>query len=98
MATLTSRSSYLTLAMAAALMASAMAQETVSATQPQVRIQLHPMESTSLTVLGTPNSLQLVRLNLAGGLIWLQTSETPSRLLDLGRGGHFRYAVKIGAD
>jgi tetratricopeptide (TPR) repeat protein len=58
---------------------------------------LHPDESRTVEVLGTPGSLQVVEIRLEGGLVWLQSPQTSRRLLDLGKGGHLRYVVEIAS-
>jgi CHAT domain-containing protein len=77
---------------------SCVAQVRLAEDGPPVNLILHPNESRSVEVSGRPGSLRIVEVDLEGGLLLLHSAEAPPRILDLGRGAHFRYAVTIPAD
>jgi CHAT domain-containing protein len=61
-------------------------------------VELQPSQTKTLQVSGAPRSLQVLDVELQGGLIGLQSTETVRRLLDLGRGGHLLFAVEVPAN
>ncbi|WP_221312888.1 CHAT domain-containing tetratricopeptide repeat protein [Granulicella aggregans] len=58
-------------------------------------LQFQPGEIRVLQITGEPHSIQVVKIELGGGLVSLRSPETPNRVLDLGRGGRLFYAVEM---
>jgi CHAT domain-containing protein/tetratricopeptide (TPR) repeat protein len=82
----------------ASLALSAPAQSVLSAAGDHVALRMHPGQSQTVEVTGAAGSLRLLEVELAGGLIYLEPSQGFARVLDLGRGSHFRYAIEIGTN
>jgi CHAT domain-containing protein len=55
-------------------------------------------EKQAYQVIAQPDTLVLFQLRLQGGLLFVQSAETPRRILDLGSGGGLLYAVTATAD
>lgn len=88
----------LLLTTAASLVPPALAQLRLSAPGEHVALRLHPGLSQEVEITGPAGSLRMLQVELTGGLIYLQPPQGFARILDLGRGSHFRYAIDIGPE
>jgi CHAT domain-containing protein len=61
-------------------------------------LELQPTQTKEVQVSGAPRSLQVLDVELQGGLIGLQSAEAVRRILDLGRNGHLLFAVEVPAN
>lgn len=63
-----------------------------------VQSTLKSGEKQAFQVTGQPGTIVLLKLQLQGGLLFIQSPETPRRILDLGAGGELLYAVTAAAN
>jgi CHAT domain-containing protein len=81
-----------------ALMAAVANAQTVISPAGSASIALKFGEKQAYEVAAEPGTIVLFRLQLQGGLLFVQSSETPRRILDLGSGGELLYAVTATGD
>jgi tetratricopeptide (TPR) repeat protein len=89
---------FLTLILAAVHSSSAVSQSALNTEGRATAITLGAKESRLLEIPAAPGSLQVVEIQLQGGLVWIRSEEAPARMLDLGNGGHLFYALRTSAD
>jgi CHAT domain-containing protein len=73
------------------------AQTKLSAEAP-IKVTLNAGQKQALEISAQPGSLGLFQLQMEGGLIAVQSTEAPRRVLDLGRGGQLLYAVVVSPE
>ncbi|WP_052200874.1 CHAT domain-containing tetratricopeptide repeat protein [Terriglobus sp. TAA 43] len=63
-----------------------------------VQSTLKSGEKRAYQIAAQPGTIVLLQLHLQGGLLFVQSTETPRRILDLGNGGELLYAVTTAND